>query len=61
MLNWRLVNNGDVDGNSYEVDQLRQMLASTSMKGLAQQQQFWAMRDHTLLAFYIRVFNLMYS
>ena len=53
VLNWRQVENGDVDGNSYEVDRVRQMLAGTDMKGLAQQQQFWTMRDHTLLCFYI--------
>ncbi|MBR6319635.1 MAG: hypothetical protein IKR50_04265 [Prevotella sp.] len=52
-LNWRLVESGDVDGNSYETDRVRQMLASQAMKGLAQQQQFWTMRDHTLLCFHI--------
>lgn len=52
-LNWRQVEDGDVDGNSYEVDRVRQMLAGTAMKGLAQQQQFWTMRDHTLLCFYV--------
>ena len=50
-LNWRLVGDTDVDGNQAEVFQVQQMLASTDMKGLEQQQQFWTMRDHTLLCF----------
>ena len=52
-LNWRLVGDGDMDGNNYEVDQVRQMLASREMKGYDKQQQFWTMRDHTLLCFHI--------
>lgn len=52
-LNWHEAKNGDMAGNQAEVYQLQQMLASTSMKGLAQQQQFWTMRDHSLLCFRI--------
>ena len=52
-LNWREAKDGDMAGNQAEVYQLQQMLASTSMKGLEQQQQFWRMRDHSLLCFRI--------
>ena len=52
-LNWREVHDRDIDGNSAEVDRVLQMLASTGMKGLEQQQQFWIMRDRTLLCFRI--------
>ena len=52
-LNWREVHDGDISGNSVEVDRVRQMFASTAMKGLDQQKQFWSMRDHTLLCFRI--------
>ncbi len=52
-LNWREVANGDVAGNQVEVDAVKRMFASTDMKGLAQQQQYWKMRDHSLLCFRI--------
>ena len=52
-LDWREAKDGDMAGNQAEVYRLQRMLASTSMKGLAQQQQFWAMRDHSLLCFRI--------
>lgn len=52
-LNWREAKDGDLAGNQAEVYQLQQMLASTDMKGLQQQQQFWRMRDHSLLCFRI--------
>lgn len=52
-LKWREARNGDMAGNQAEVFQLQRMFASTSMKGLAQQQQFWSMRDHSLLCFRI--------
>ena len=52
-LAWREVHDKDISGNSAEVDRLRQMLASTSMKGLEQQRQFWTMRDRSLLCFRI--------
>ena len=52
-LNWREVHDKDIDGNSAEVDRVRQMLASTGMKGLEQQRQFWTMRDRTLQCFRI--------
>ena len=52
-LEWRQVRDTDIDGNQAEVYQIEQMLASQSMKGLEQQQQFWRMRDHSLLCFRI--------
>ena len=52
-LEWREVANNSIDGNQMEVYELIQMLSSTRMKGLADQQQFWRMRDHTLLCFRI--------
>lgn len=52
-LNWRQVQDGDMSGNGYEADQVEQMLASTRMKGLADQQLFWNMRNHALLCFRI--------
>ena len=52
-LEWREVHDKDIDGNSAEVDRVRQMLASTGMKGIEQQRQFWTMRDRTLLCFRI--------
>lgn len=52
-LDWREVKNGDIDGNQVEVEEVKTMLASTAMKGRAQQEQFWRMRDHTLLCFRI--------
>ena len=52
-LDWRQVTDTDMDGNQAEVYAVHQMLASKDMKGLAQQQQFWRMRDHTLLCFHV--------
>ena len=45
--------NNAIDGNQVEVYEVKQMLASTRMKGLEDQQLFWKMRDHTLLCFRI--------
>ena len=52
-LNWREVKDGDISGNGYEADQVEQMLSSTRMKGLEDQQLFWNMRNHALLCFRI--------
>lgn len=52
-LNWREVNNGDIDGNQTDAEQLKQMLAETRMKGLEDQRMFWHMRDRMLLCFRI--------
>ena len=52
-LDWKEVANNAIDGNQVEAYNLVQMLSSTRMKGLADQQQFWTMRDHALLCFRI--------
>lgn len=52
-LTWREVKNGDIAGNQVEVDSVMRMFASPMKKGLAQQKQFWTMRDHSLLCFRI--------
>lgn len=52
-LSWREVTNNAIDGNQVEAYELKQMLASTRMKGLDDQRQFWKMRDHALLCFRI--------
>lgn len=52
-LAWREVNNGDIDGNQTDVEQLKKMLAETRMKGLDDQRMFWHMRDRMLLCFRI--------
>ena len=52
-LDWKEVANNSIDGNQKEVYDLKEMLSSTRMKGLEDQQQFWRMRDHTLLCFRI--------
>ena len=52
-LVWREVHNGDIAGNQIEVNAVKQMFAATEMKGLVQQQQYWKMRDHSLLCFRI--------
>ena len=52
-LDWKEVANNAIDGNQVEVYEVKQMLASTRMKGLEDQQLFWKMRDHTLLCFRI--------
>ena len=52
-LEWKEVVNNSIDGNQMEVYELKKMLASTRMKDLPDQQQFWRMRDHTLLCFRI--------
>lgn len=43
----------NVYGNYVEVNQIKEMFASTQMKTLAEQQQFWRMRDHSLVCFRI--------
>ena len=54
-LEWREVkkNEAVVYGNQVEVEQVKKMFASTEMKHLEQQRQFWRMRDHNLLCFRI--------
>ena len=53
-LDWHEVQpGGDVYTNGPEVARVMEMFASTSMKNLPQQQQFWRMRDHSLLCFRI--------
>ncbi|MBO4827709.1 MAG: hypothetical protein J5506_10855 [Prevotella sp.] len=54
-LNWREVspNGSIVYTNQVEANSVMEMFASTDMKGLTQQQQFWRMRDHSLLCFRI--------
>ena len=52
-LNWREVADGDIAGNQIEVEAVKKMFASTEMKGLTQQRQYWTMRDHSLLCFRI--------
>ena len=52
-LAWREVKNGDIAGNQVEGDAVMRMFASQEKKGLAQQRQFWTMRDHSLLCFRI--------
>ena len=50
-LNWREVKNGDIAGNQAEVETIKQMFASTDMKGDTERLQYWKMRDHALLCF----------
>jgi hypothetical protein len=52
-LHWREVSNGSIDGNLDDVMQVKNMLASTRMKGLDDQRLFWKMRDEMLLCFRI--------
>ena len=52
-LNWQLVTNGTLATNKVQVEGVKNMFASTAMKGREQQQQFWKMRDNTLLCFRI--------
>lgn len=54
-LVWTKVNRGTVNvyGNYVEVNQIKQMFASTQMKNLEQQKQFWRMRDNSLVCFRI--------
>ncbi len=54
-LNWTKVERGTVNvyGNYVEVNAIKQMFASTRMKTKADQQQFWRMRDHSLVCFRI--------
>ena len=52
-LNWQLVTNGALATNKVQVEGVKDMFASTAMKGREQQQQFWKMRDNTLLCFRI--------
>lgn len=54
-LVWTKVNRETVNvyGNYVEVNQIKEMFASTQMKTLAEQQQFWRMRDHSLVCFRI--------
>ena len=54
-LVWTKISRGTVNvyGNYVEMNQVREMFASTRMKTLADQQQFWRMRDHSLVCFRI--------
>lgn len=54
-LKWTKIERGTVNvyGNYVEMDEVRQMFASTRMKTRADQEQFWRMRDHSLLCFRI--------
>ena len=52
-LTWRKLDKNAIDGNQDEVNQIKEMLGSTQMKGLPELQQFWRMRDHSLLCFRI--------
>ena len=54
-LIWTKVNRETVNvyGNYVEVNQVKEMFASTQMKNLTHQQQFWRMRDHSLVCFRI--------
>ena len=52
-LNWQLVTNGALATNKVQVEGVKDMFAATAMKGREQQQQFWKMRDNTLLCFRI--------
>ena len=52
-LSWRQVTDGSIDGNWDDVNKVKEMLASTRMKGLEDQQLFWKMRDEMLLCFRI--------
>ena len=50
-LKWTKIDHStqNVYSNYVEVDEVKQMFASTRMKTRADQQQFWRMRDHSLL------------
>ena len=54
-LRWTKVQTaeGDMSGNYVEVDNIIDMLSSARKKWLADLQQFWTMRDHSLLCFRI--------
>ena len=54
-LKWTKIDHStqNVYSNYVEVDEVKQMFASTRMKTRADQQQFWRMRDHSLLCFRI--------
>lgn len=54
-LKWTKIERGtlNVYGNYVEMEEVRQMFATTRMKTRADQQQFWRMRDHSLLCFRI--------
>ncbi len=52
-LDWHEVSNGAIDGNLDDVTPVKEMLASTRMKGEEDQQLFWKMRDQMLLCFRI--------
>lgn len=54
-LKWTKIERGTVNvyGNYVEAENVRKMFASTRMKTRADQQQFWRMRDHSLLCFRI--------
>ena len=55
-LKWTKVQTaqGDMSGNTKEVGTVKEMLASTRKKWLADQRMFWTMRDHSLLCFHIK-------
>ncbi len=54
-LKWTKIDHStqNVYSNYVEVNEVKQMFASTRMKTRADQQQFWRMRDHSLLCFRI--------
>ena len=52
-LDWHEVVNNAIDGTQLEVSEVKMMLSDTRMKGLADQQMVWRLRDHTLLCFRI--------
>ena len=52
-LVWHEVKNTDMYGNLVEVNEVKNMFASTERKYKQQQRQFWTMRDHCLLCFRI--------
>ena len=52
-LNWQRVTNGALATNKVQVEDVKNMFASTAMKGREQQQLFWKMRDNNLLCFRI--------
>lgn len=55
-LDWREVKGGmthDIAGNQVEVEEVMRMFGDSRMKGVADQQLFWRMRDHCMLCFRI--------
>lgn len=55
-LDWHEVKGGethDIAGNQVEVEEVMRMFGDSRMKGVADQQLFWRMRDHCMLCFRI--------